>query len=71
MHNPTAARAFRALPVLALLIVASAPGAAADRIVLQVEDMDGPWRRQTNISGFIGKGFCTSNANPKIATAEK
>jgi cephalosporin-C deacetylase-like acetyl esterase len=34
----------------------------AEDILLQVEDFHGPWRRQTNIRGFLGKGFCTSNA---------
>lgn len=40
----------------------------ADRLLLQVEDFDGPWRRQTNISGYLGQGFCTSNANPGVAS---
>ena len=44
-----------------------APEVLADRLLLQVEDFIGPWRRQTNIGGFIGSGFCTSNANPNIA----
>ena len=39
----------------------------AERLMLQVEDFDGPWRRQTNISGYRGAGFCTSNANPAVA----
>lgn len=30
--------------------------------VLQVEDFDGPWRSQTNIPGYLGAGFKTSNA---------
>ena len=38
-----------------------------DRFLLEVEDFEGPWRRQTNISGYHGAGFCTSNANPKVA----
>ncbi len=42
--------------------------AYADRLLLQVEDFDGPWRRQTNISGYLGQGFCTSNANPNVAS---
>ncbi len=42
--------------------------AYADRLLLQVEEFDGPWRRQTNISGYLGQGFCTSNANPDVAT---
>ncbi len=41
--------------------------ARADHVVLQVEDFEGPWRKQTNISGFQGKGFCTSNAKPGAA----
>jgi len=39
-----------------------------EQLLLQVEDFDGPWKRQTNISGYLGTGFCTSNANPKVAT---
>jgi len=39
-----------------------AAGARAGQIMLQVEDMEGPWQRQTNISGYTGPGFCTSNA---------
>jgi len=42
--------------------------ACADRLLLQVEDFEGPWRRQTNVGGFLGQGFCTSNAKGKIAT---
>jgi cephalosporin-C deacetylase-like acetyl esterase len=49
---------------LAITLVLSA---MADHLVLQVEDFDGPWRKQMNISGFQGSGFCTSNANPEIA----
>jgi cephalosporin-C deacetylase-like acetyl esterase len=41
--------------------------AFGDHLLLQVEDFDGPWRRQTNIRGYIGTGFCTSNANPDVA----
>jgi len=44
------------------------PTAYADRLLLQVEDFDGPWRRQTNVPGYLGQGFCTSNANPDVAT---
>ena len=40
----------------------------ADRLLLQVEDFDGPWRRQANIPGYLGQGFCTSNANPNVAS---
>ena len=36
-------------------------------IYVQVEDLAGNWREQTNITGFDGRGFCTSNANPKRA----
>lgn len=42
-------------------------GLSAERVLLQVEDLQGPWRRQTNISGYVGTGFCTSNANPRVA----
>jgi hypothetical protein len=44
-----------------------APPRLTDRLLLQVEDFNGPWRRQTNIGGYVGTGFCTSNANPNIA----
>ena len=57
------ARAASLLVLSALL----ASSALADHLVLQVEDMDGPWRRQTNITGYVGTGFCTSNANPNVA----
>ena len=50
-----------------LLLACLVQGAFAERLLLQVEDFDGPWRRQTNIAGYLGTGFCTSNANPKIA----
>ncbi|MFP4058754.1 MAG: acetylxylan esterase [Candidatus Brocadiia bacterium] len=53
--------------LLAILAAALAPPALAERLMLQVEDFQGPWRRQTNIKGYLGKGFCTSNANPKVA----
>jgi len=37
-------------------------------IQLEVEDFKGPWQKQTNISGFLGSGFRTSNAtDPAIA----
>jgi cephalosporin-C deacetylase-like acetyl esterase len=42
--------------------------AAGDHVLLQVEDFQGPWRRQTNIRGYLGTGFCTSNANPNVAS---
>lgn len=50
-----------------IALASVAPPVAADHVVLQVEEMEGPWRRQTNISGFMGTGFCTSNANPAVA----
>lgn len=59
-----ALRAVASLVVLAGLLHGRAKG---DHVVLQVEEMEGPWRRQTNIRGYEGQGFCTSNANPKIA----
>jgi len=43
--------------------------AAAPGIVLQAEDFHGTWNRQTNIPGYLGKSFCTSTANPKIASS--
>ena len=50
------------------LLALSAATAQADRLLLQVEHFEGPWRRQTNIPGYLGAGFCTSNANPKVAS---
>lgn len=35
---------------------------SAGEVIIQVEDLSGPWRVQTNITGFLGSGFCTSNA---------
>ncbi|MFW6163235.1 MAG: alpha/beta hydrolase family protein, partial [Planctomycetota bacterium] len=52
---------------LACLAMACAASASAERHLLQVEHFNGPWRRQTNIRGFLGDGFCTSNANPEVA----
>lgn len=49
-------------PLLLLALVALASPSLAERHLLQVEDFEGPWRRQTNIPGYLGKGFCTSNA---------
>jgi len=40
---------------------------AGEPIYVQAEDLAGNWREQTNITGFDGRGFCTSNANPKRA----
>ncbi len=40
----------------------------AERLLLQIEDFDGSWRRQTNIPGYLGEGFCTSNASPNVAS---
>ncbi len=52
------------LTALAALVCGQA---CAAELLLQVEDFAGPWRRQTNIRGFLGAGFCTSNANPKVS----
>jgi cephalosporin-C deacetylase-like acetyl esterase len=38
-----------------------------DAVYVQVEDLAGNWREQTNITGYDGRGFRTSNANPKRA----
>lgn len=56
--------------VTAVLLLLSLSHARADHLLLQVEDFEGDWRRQTNISGYLGKGFCTSNANPKVARSK-
>jgi cephalosporin-C deacetylase-like acetyl esterase len=50
-----------------LLGLCSAAAAFSAELLMQVEDFEGPWRRQTNISGYLGTGFCTSNANPQVA----
>ena len=57
----------RRLVSLCVIMVCVAASAWSAEVVLQVEDFEGPWRRQTNISGFLGTGFCTSNANPNVA----
>jgi dienelactone hydrolase len=38
-------------------------------VLVQVEDLGGTWKRQTNIDGFLGLGFCTSNANPEVSSS--
>ncbi|MGQ9731217.1 MAG: alpha/beta hydrolase [Candidatus Zipacnadales bacterium] len=43
----------------------------ADHLLLQVENFSGPWRRQTNIAGYLNSGFCISNANPAIAATTR
>ncbi len=53
--------------ILGLTTILAPQVAFGDRFVLEVEDFEGPWRRQTNISGYSGTGFCTSNANPNVA----
>ena len=68
VHRAASARSRRGGALtLALLLGASCAAARADRMLLQIEEFEGPWRRQTNIPGYLGTGFCTSNANPKIA----
>ena len=58
--------------LIGLLLVAATAVAAdgAGDTLLQVEDFAGPWRRQTNIRGYLGRGFCTSNANPNVAPTQ-
>ena len=51
--------------ILAWLGLVSA--SVAEGLYVQAEDLDGYWREQTNIRGFDGRGFRTSNANPKRA----
>jgi dienelactone hydrolase len=41
---------------------AASPDAAAESHLVEVEDLEGSWRVQTNIPGYSGKGFRTSNA---------
>ena len=46
-----------------LLALASiAPALAQDALRLECEDFAGPWREQTNIPGYSGRGFVVSNA---------
>ena len=52
---------------LCLAMVCASAAAFSAEVLLQVEDFEGPWRRQTNIQGYLGTGFCTSNANPNVA----
>jgi cephalosporin-C deacetylase-like acetyl esterase len=56
-------KGFREVMVVALMALAL--GAAADRQMIRIEceDLAGPWRFQTNIPGYLGRGFRTSNAN--------
>ena len=65
MGRPPVCR--RILSAVAAVLVLTAAAGRAERHLLQVEDFEGPWRRQTNIRGYLGRGFCTSNANPKVA----
>jgi len=48
------------LPWFALALCAF-PQHSPDRL-LQIEEFAGSWRRQTNIAGYLGASFCTSNA---------
>ena len=45
-----------------LLLLAAAGLARPDAVVIQAEDLSGDWREQTNIAGYLGRGFRTSNA---------
>ncbi len=54
-------------PLIWVCLLVGVSPVLADHVLLQVEDFDGPWRRQTNITGYLGSGFVTSNANPKVA----
>ena len=54
----------------ACLALASLGGAVlgAEPLLWQVEDFDGPWKRQTNIDEYLGESFCVSNAMGKAAS---
>jgi hypothetical protein len=43
-------------------------GCAAETIRLECEDFAGPWREQTNIAGYSGRGFVVSNAQGVATT---
>jgi len=62
-----AIRSPTALTTLALLLVGGV-AVGAEQLLVQVEDFDGPWARQTNIDEYLGKSFCTSNANGVTST---
>jgi len=47
------------------------PVPEAETHLLQVEDFEGPWRSQTNIPGYLGAGFKTSNADGVAQTVMK
>ena len=51
-----------------LQVLATSATSEGSDLLLQVEDFVGPWRKQTNIRGYLGRGFCTSNANPRVAS---
>jgi hypothetical protein len=55
-----------ACALLALLSVAT--GVCAQTLRLECEDFDGPWREQTNIAGYSGRGFVVSNADGVAST---
>jgi len=59
-----------ATAVLVSLTVLLLGGAAvgAEPLLVQVEDFDGPWNRQTNIDEYLGESFCVSNARGIAAT---
>ena len=50
-------RIFRRSVAALALFTLPYPLVVADPILLEVEDFKGPWRKQTNISGFLGKGW--------------
>jgi len=48
---------------LLLLAVVAAEATSAATLRLECEDFAGPWRTQTNIPGYSGRGFVVSNAD--------
>jgi cephalosporin-C deacetylase-like acetyl esterase len=53
--------------VVTVFVLSFVASGYAEQLMLEVEEFQGPWRRQTNIAGYRGTGFCTSNANPAVA----
>ncbi len=54
--------------VFCLLLLFGVATVSAAPLLVQVEDFDGPWDRQTNIDEYLGKSFCTSNARGVAST---
>lgn len=67
LRLPAATRACALLPLL-WVALGAASGVPAQTLRLECEDFDGPWREQTNIAGYSGRGFVVSNAEGVAST---